>query len=348
MQAAGLEALSPQDRARVIYTQARSEMTDRLWQAAIGNVQEGRAGGQAPCHHSGMGLPMEMMALLGTGGKVPGIDAKDGDALTKMVDAFVAAPAKPASRIDNVPTTLPAQPSGSIAGARIPGSSIMGPLSSLGVNSRFAGALQQAAERSGLPAPALAAIIDAEAAKRPDGSWNLMSRNPRSSAAGLGQFLSGTWIGMAQKPGNWLYDTAMQKGWLTESGRVKPSARGSLLALRYDAEASINSIADYARSNIAVIRKAGVRAGEDAQALARIAYLGHHLGPGDAIRYLKGGLTDGRAAHLLKAQIGSASAIDRIARTGDASAAHRDWLDSYIARKIRPDRFAGVSQANST
>jgi len=342
MQPAGLESLSPQDRARVIYTQARSEMTDRLWQAAIGNAQDDRSGGQAPCHHTGMGLPMEMMALLGTGGKLPAIGGDDADALTKMVDAFVAAPSKPAPGTDNFATTGPARPSRSITGSGIAGSPIMGPLSSLGANSRFAGALQQAAERSGLPAPALAAIVDAEAAKRPDGSWNLMSRNPRSSAAGLGQFLSGTWIGMAQQPGNWLYDTAMQKGWLTESGRVKSSARGSLLALRYDAEASINSIADYARSNIAVIRKAGVAAGEDAQALARLAYLGHHLGPGDAIRYLKGGLGDSRAAHLLKAQIGSAPALDRIARTGDASAAHRDWLDSYIARKIRPDRFAGL------
>ena len=73
MQPAGLESLSPQDRARVIYTQARSEMTDRLWQAAIGNAQDDRSGGQAPCHHTGMGLPMEMMALLGTGGKLPAI-----------------------------------------------------------------------------------------------------------------------------------------------------------------------------------------------------------------------------------------------------------------------------------
>ena len=348
MQMAGLEALSPQERARVIYTQARSEMTDRLWQAAIGNAQDERSGGQMPCHHSGLGLPMEMMAMLGTGGKSPGTYGQETDALAKMVDAFVATPSKPTARTDNFVTTAPIQPNRSITGSSTAGTSITSPLSSLGANSRFAGALQKAAERSGLPAPALAAIIDAEAAKRPDGSWNLMSRNPRSSAAGLGQFLSGTWIGMAQKPGNWLYDTAMQKGWLTDNGRVKPSARSSLLALRYDAEASINSIADYARSNITVIRKAGVRAGEDSQTLARIAYLGHHLGPGDAIRYLKGGLGDGRAAHLLKAQIGSASALDRIARTGDASAAHRDWLDSYIARKIRPDRFAGLPQTTGT
>ena len=153
---------------------------------------------------------------------------------------------------------------------------------------------------------------------------------------------------MAQKPGNWLHDVAREKGWLDQSGRVTPAARGSLLALRYDAQASINSIADYARSNIATIRKAGVATGDTPQALARIAYLGHHLGPGDAIRFLKGGLGQSRAAHLLKAQIGSTPAIERIGRIGDATAAHREWLNGYIARKIRPDRFAGVAQSNST
>ena len=354
----GLEALSPQDRARVIYTQARSEMTDRLWQAAIGGAQDDKSGAQAPCRHGSMGLPMGMMDLLGTG--------QDGSALAMAFEAMQGAGAKPGIGIDpmrppvvrpeiNIEPIVPAVTKPGLGfDAPLPtnpaASDIRatGPLGSLGANSGYAATLQRAAERSGLPATTLAAIVDAEAAKRPDGSWNLMSRNPRSSAAGLGQFLSGTWIGMAQKPGTWLHDLATQKGWLTESGRVAPAARGSLLAMRYDATASINSIADYARSNIATIRRSGVRTGEDPQALARLAYLGHHLGPGDAIRYLKGGLGEGRATVLLKAQIGSTSALERIARSGDAAQAHRDWLNGYIARKIRPDRFAGIAQANST
>lgn len=359
MQTAGLEALSPQQRARVIYTQARSAMTDRLWQAAIGGAQDDRSGMQAPCrHHSGMMLPMGMEALLGGGHGAEALArafdaAPNGFAARGQgIDGLRTPGVEAESRIDPVtpPVTKPGLgfdapfPTGPVGKDGPAG----GPLGGLGANSRFAATLQDAAQRSGLPATTLAAIVDAEAAKRPDGSWNLMSRNPRSSAAGLGQFLSGTWIGMAQQPGNWLNDVARQKGWLDSNGRVAPAARGSLLALRYDATASINSIADYARSNIATIRRAGIRPGNDPQVLANMAYLGHHLGPGDAIRYLKGGLSESRAAHLLKAQVGSARAMEKINLTGDAAVAHRDWLNGYIARKIRPDRFAGLQQASSS
>ncbi|MEC8179941.1 MAG: peptidoglycan-binding protein, partial [Pseudomonadota bacterium] len=187
-----------------------------------------------------MGLPMGMMDLLGTG--------QDASALAMAFEAMQGAGAKPGIGIDSIRPPV-AKPEISIepivpavtkpglgfdapspSSPVIKESSASGPLGSLGANSGYAATLQRAAERSGLPATTLAAIVDAEAAKRPDGSWNLMSRNPRSSAAGLGQFLSGTWIGMAQKPGTWLYDVAQQKGWLTESGRVAPAARGSLLA----------------------------------------------------------------------------------------------------------------------
>ena len=46
------------------------------------------------------------------------------------------------------------------------------------------------------------------------GRWQVMSRNPRSSAAGLGQFLSGTWIGEAQRKGTYLNEVARTRGWI--------------------------------------------------------------------------------------------------------------------------------------
>jgi hypothetical protein len=210
----------------------------------------------------------------------------------------------------------------------------------LGANARHAPSLERAAERTGIPATALAAIVNAEAAKDSSGQWNVYSRNSRSSAAGLGQFLSGTWRGMAETRGTWLNQTAQAKGWLDRSGQVRPAARAALLQLRYDATASIETTADYAQANLKLLKRSGVATGEDPSAVARTAYLAHHLGPGDAARYLKTGLTDARASLLLRAQIGGGRAAQAIARIGDASAAHRAWLDQYVGSRVRPDRFA--------
>jgi len=210
----------------------------------------------------------------------------------------------------------------------------------LGANARHAPTLERAAERTGIPATALAAIVNAEAAKNSTGQWNVYSRNSRSSAAGLGQFLSRTWEGMAETRGTWLNQTAQAKGWLDRSGQVRASARAELLQMRYNATASIETTADYARLNLKTLQRSGVATGEDPSAVARTAYLAHHLGAGDAIKYLKTGLTDERAGLLLRAQIGGGRAQQAIARTGDASAAHRAWLDNYVGSRVRPERFA--------
>src|SRR5690606_28973798 len=66
-------------------------------------------------------------------------------------------------------------------------------------NEAFREASLEASRRCGLAPSALAALIDAEAAKRPDGSWDPKSANPRSSARGLTQFLRATWIDMAER-----------------------------------------------------------------------------------------------------------------------------------------------------
>ncbi len=210
----------------------------------------------------------------------------------------------------------------------------------LGPNARHAPALERAADRTGIPATALAAIVNAEAAKNSAGQWNTYSRNSRSSAAGLGQFLSRTWEGMAETRGTWLNQTAQAKGWLDRSGQVRSAARAELLQLRYNATASIETTADYARVNLKTLQRSGVATGDDPSAVARTAYLAHHLGAGDAIKYLKTGLTDERAGLLLRAQIGGGRASQAIARTGDASAAHRAWLDNYVGSRVRPERFA--------
>lgn len=300
-----LASLTPAKRADLIYRTATTSAQQRLWEAALGSQdQAGGVNEQSCTLPEGIGI----------------------DALMAMISpraARAAAIARPVV-VPEAATSV-----GDCSGA-----------ARLGVNSGYSGAFASAAQRTGLPETALAAIVNAEAAKDRSGRWNAFSRNPRSSAAGLGQFLSGTWQGMAETSGTWLNGVARTQGWLDGKGRVRPAARADLLKLRYDANASIQTTADYAEGNLRRLKKVGIATGADSDAVARVAYLAHHLGPGDAARYLKTGLGDGRAATLLNAQIGSGRAQRAIAAQGDASIAHRAWLEGFVARKVKPSQFA--------
>lgn len=219
----------------------------------------------------------------------------------------------------------------------VPSAARSGPLD-LGANQHFAPALERAAARTGLQPEILASIVDAEAARRRDGSWDPASRNPRSSATGLGQFLSGTWLDEARRPGSWLNATADARGWLGRDGSIRPEARSAVLALRSDPTAAIQTIADHAAANLGALRARGIAPSNEA-GTARAAYLAHHLGLGDTLRYLGAGLGEQRAGHLLAAQVGSAAAERRIAAAGNAVSAHRAWLDTYVDKRIQPGRF---------
>lgn len=313
---AELARLAPAARAELIYAEAKSALGTRLWQAALGRTD--RAGDDAAS----------------IGAAVPGLDL---DALVRALDTGQGLPAAPPRA---PPPPEPLLPEAFSSPAPAPGPAPAG----LGANARHAPALAAAAARTGLPAAALAAIVDAEAAHGRDGAWNAHSRNPRSSAAGLGQFLSATWSGEAERAGTWLNRVAHERGWLAPDGRVAPAARGALLALRYDPTAAIEATADYARRNLDRLEGAGVRIGETAGEIARAAYLGHHLGPGDAVRFLGvNGLDPARARQLLAAQVGSAEAGRRIAAAASATDAHRAWLVGFMDKRVRPERFAATA-----
>lgn len=347
--ASDLAQLSPANRAKVIYSAAQSELQSRLWRAALGD------GDNSDKKNSGLGQDGlagdSLLQLLGgqvngQAGTVQGCNcgcacschqkaapAGFSDDCVEDLGGAIGSAAEQSSR-----------KMAAMMGTEATVSAAKGTLVSglaLGANSRYATALTMAQARTGIPATALAAIVDAEAAKTSDGSWNTMSRNPRSSAAGLGQFLSGTWETLAETSGTWLNQVASERGWLDGRGKVFAGARSELLSLRYDGQASILGVADLAKLNLTRLEQSGIRVNTDAETLAKSAYLSHHLGLGDARKFLGGGIEAGRARMLLAAQIGGGAADARIAAAGNATQAHRQWLLGFIDRRIRPEQFAG-------
>jgi len=318
-------ALSPRQRADIILSAARADMSGKTWKAALGSGKPADAI-EAPRSWT----PPQIESGAGTIIANPGSLHKAGylDALL----ASIAPEVQPASAVPVEPLPDPneVQP--------LTKDKPVGPVQISGPNAMHAPALEAAAQRTGVSAPALAAIIDAEAARLPDGRWNPLSRNPRSSAAGLGQFLAGTWLDMARNKESWLHGYAREHDMIDAQGKLLPGRRGALLALRYDPAASIEAVADYAHANIAHLRHQGITIHDDSHALSRAAYIGHHLGPGDATRFYRGTLSPERARHLLTAQIGTARAEQHIARSDSAAAAHRHWLSSYVSRHVRPER----------
>ncbi|WP_010544731.1 peptidoglycan-binding protein [Sphingomonas elodea] len=338
-----LAALTPAQRANVIYAQAQSELSNRLWRAAIGDSD--RDGANKSRSPLGPGSDMQMDSLLELLGTKAPRSTKGRCACQCSCschddpDDIAAAPTGPmtperARTIAERPAAMASAPATGATGAAASAGL------ALGANSRYADALAAAEARSGVPASALAAIVNAEAGKGQDGSWNPLSRNPRSSAAGLGQFLSGTWQTLAEQGGTWLNEVAKARGWLKENGKIDPSRRSELLALRYDPQASILTVADMARNNLQKLESSGLNVRADSETLAKAAYLGHHLGLGDARKFLAGGIEAGRARHLLAAQVGGSAAEQRIASAGDATRAHRQWLLEYIDRHIQPEKFS--------
>jgi hypothetical protein len=314
-----LRNLSPARKADLIYAQARAEVTSKLWQMALGDADgDPPRDANMPLAQGGGTYSLSALLSLMADPSVASSDQFDGKGAVGTVP-FAALPTQPLGKpeIDTV----------------------SGGTTALGANSKYQPIVENAAQRVGLPSSALAAIVDAEAGKRSGGEWNPWSRNPRSSAAGLGQFLSGTWISEAERAGTWLNNLSRRQGWLDGNGRVQPGARHQLLSQRYDPQSSIEATADYARHNVEKLKRSGVSIGGSTNAISRVAYLAHHLGRGDAERFLGQGIPEGRARELLAAQIGADRAGDRINRAGSATVAHREWLNGYVARQIRPQRF---------
>lgn len=205
-----------------------------------------------------------------------------------------------------------------------------------------------------------------------EGEWDSKSTNTRSSARGMTQFLDGSWLELACTKGVYLNAKAKQAGWLTAGGFVlsngkvvtgsihyslarvlssKPYITGpgkasdanlqALLDLRFDPECSIYTAVDYAKQNMGVLSTAGysfdsLNDGEK----AKIAYLGHHLGGGDAKKFIENTISPTRAQHLLEQQVGIDQARKWATNNGgDYLAGHRAWLDWFINDHVKLDHF---------
>jgi hypothetical protein len=196
-----LQSLAPAQRTELIYRAARAGLDQQLWEAALGQRTDKSPSPQPNSARTSLSLEALVAAL----------SAED----------------RIAPRLAVTPPIAPAAPSVTAGELR------------LGANAVFGPALERAAARTGLDPALLAAIVDAEAARRPDGRWDPASRNPRSTASGLGQFLAGTWLDEARRPGGWLAGEASARGWIDPGGHVRDEAKAALLALRFDPEASI-------------------------------------------------------------------------------------------------------------
>ncbi len=223
------------------------------------------------------------------------------------------------------------------------------PCVKLGKNKKYKPAILEASKRTGVAPSAIAAMIDAEAAKTPTGEWNPNSKATTSSAQGLTQFLNGTWKEMAMRPDTALHKAALDAGYIKPQGKgfeVVPGKQDELLGMRTNADMSILTGAEYAKGNLDALKKAGfITDATTDDEKARLAYLAHHEGIGGAKDFLRGTIPEERAHALLKANVGEKRAEELIARDGSAKAAYTKWLNGYMDKKIVPSRYKCNSEA---
>jgi peptidoglycan hydrolase-like protein with peptidoglycan-binding domain len=213
----------------------------------------------------------------------------------------------------------------------------------LGANDRYRAALMQAQSITSIDAAALAALIDAEAAKITGGAdagvWDAKSSNSSTNAGGLTQFLENTWCDMACRPGKVLNKAARQNNMVTSNNQVVGNMRKGLLALRFDPTMSIVTAAEYGLDNLnALIKDQLVESDVGDDDRAWHIYLAHHEGLAGAEHFLRNDQTI--SFDKLVSQVGTARANQLVlAAGGNVTIAYRKWLTDFMEQKIQPSRF---------
>lgn len=270
-------------------------------------------------------------------------------------------------------------------------------------NNRYRAAILEAAKRLGLIPQAICALIDCEADKvkefvaqlDTDGKpiyytkgkkkgqpiyteirelWNANSINP-SGAAGMTQFMPDTWLEHVLKPGYYIHDQSVSKGWVKQEPTKKGGSHWvfalgngkttttpgknrsdtnvtACLAMRMDSTWSINAAADYGRENLKYLEsKGGFKInGLNDMDKAKLMYTMHHEGANGGVAFVgnKLGGSDKKLKTLKKTfstqfggkEKGEALANKKIESAGgNIEVAYRFWLASYI-----DTQFSGVSK----
>lgn len=203
----------------------------------------------------------------------------------------------------------------------------------LGVNSEYSDEIMTASEQSGLTPHAVAAIINAEAARGAGGVWDANSANSTTSARGLTQFLDGTWIDEGNRAGSYLHGVAQGLGYLDSNGNISPQNRTAFLALRFNPQHSISAAADFAVLNLNNLRANNLITDESPAALARYAYIAHHEGPAGAINFIQGDQVV--SLRQFNANVPASQRAQYLTEAnGNRNQAYRNYMSDYIDQRI--------------
>jgi murein DD-endopeptidase MepM/ murein hydrolase activator NlpD len=213
-------------------------------------------------------------------------------------------------------------------------------------NEKYRKLIVDAAAKYGLTPQALAALIDAEAAKvRKTGEW--LEKSNQSSpdlAQGLAQFFEAAWSAVYKDERSLLH---------ADTQSLSPSAR---LAKRLEAKYAIDGAATYAVINIEAFE---TNTGLAVKSLspedkAKFAYFLHHEGEYGARRVLgltEESLTERQWKHRLSKQLGDdEEAVEKVMEQYDDNAqeAYKGWLFSYTDTKINVNHFVVKDAENFT
>lgn len=230
----------------------------------------------------------------------------------------------------------------------------------LPANEKYRKIIIGVAKRHGMTPQALAAVINAEAAKDyKTGEWKADSKASTSSASGLTQFLDDTFLELATDKRSMVNQMLKRKhGYEQVNSRYRTNAEGErvldyiygktgekkhrideddVLPLRFDPEYSIDAGAVYAIKNLDTMSRMGVDSRSlPSEDLAKLMYMAHHEGAGGAIKVIKGTLTEDRAKVLLPAQMPGEkkrkALLERFG--GNYKKAYIHWLYSYTDSMI--------------